>query len=69
MIHLLRICGLLQHWKSFLEAVPFESHLDEILPIERDLGGFELIWYYVQLTRWGPSALDIEDKQSQFFKS
>lgn len=54
----------LKDWKSFLEAVPLEVPLDKIHPIERDLGRFELIWYYGQLIRWAPSVPDTEENIS-----
>ncbi|GAA92856.1 similar to An19g00370 [Aspergillus luchuensis IFO 4308] len=53
--------GKLKGWKSFLEAVSLEVPPDKIHPIERDLGRFELIWYYGQLIRWAPSATDTEE--------
>ncbi|PYH64302.1 uncharacterized protein BO88DRAFT_429656 [Aspergillus vadensis CBS 113365] len=52
--------GELKHWKSFLDAISLETNLDEILPIQDDLGAFTLIWYYGQLIRWAPSAADAE---------
>ncbi|RAK88496.1 hypothetical protein BO79DRAFT_228545 [Aspergillus costaricaensis CBS 115574] len=51
----------LKHWKSFLEAISLETNLDEMLPIQGDLGAFTLIWYYGQLIRWAPSAADTEE--------
>ncbi|GLA60815.1 hypothetical protein AtubIFM54640_001312 [Aspergillus tubingensis] len=53
--------GKLKHWKSFLEAISLETNLDEMLPIQGDLGAFTLIWYYGQLIRWAPSAADTEE--------
>ncbi|GKZ31045.1 hypothetical protein AbraIFM66950_011011 [Aspergillus brasiliensis] len=51
----------LEHWKRFIQAVPLEVQLDEILPIHPGLGDFKLIWYYGQLIRRAPSAPDNEE--------
>ncbi|RAL00034.1 uncharacterized protein BO80DRAFT_446047 [Aspergillus ibericus CBS 121593] len=57
------LLGQLQKWEAFLQAVPRLVPLNSILPIQSDLGKFELIWYYGQLIRGSPgtSAPDNDD--------
>ncbi|KAI2996147.1 hypothetical protein CBS147346_9517 [Aspergillus niger] len=51
----------LEHWADFLQAIPLEVSVEEILPITHSLGKFELIWYYGQLICCAPSAPDTEE--------
>ncbi|PYH59762.1 uncharacterized protein BO96DRAFT_486307 [Aspergillus niger CBS 101883] len=51
----------LEHWADFLQAIPLEVSVEEILPIKHSLGKFELIWYYGQLICCAPSAPDTEE--------